>query len=296
MSSPTIISLSTIPSRFHLLGPTLSSLLSQSFRAQEIRLYIPFQYRRFPDWDGVLPHVPSGVEIFRCEKDYGPATKVLPAAHDLRGQDVDILFCDDDKIYDAGWHQRFKDAAVQHPNTCIVEVGESFPDISDDYRPPERLPRGGRRRKDLNYRLRRIFSLFTQKPYLTVNGYVDQISGYGGVLVKPEWFDDLVYDIPDVMWTVDDPWISGHLERAGIPIWMNGHTKRPNSAANGALDALHDLVDQGHDRVSADLLVIEYFREKYGIWKPCGKVDNYYKQRASSSMKELARRRLEKGE
>ncbi|GGB08427.1 hypothetical protein GCM10011491_40570 [Brucella endophytica] len=295
MARPTIVSLSTIPSRFHLLEPTLLSLLSQSLKPDDIRLYIPQAYRRFPGWDGRLPRVPPGIKIVRCEKDYGPATKVLPAAADLQGQDVDILFCDDDKIYESSWHQRFKDAAAQqHPDTCIVEVGESFPDIADNCRPPDRLPRGGKRRKDLNYRLRRIFSLFKYKPYLTVSGYVDQISGYAGVLVRPEWFDELFYDIPDVMWTVDDPWISGHLERVGIPIWMNGYPKRPADSTNGAIDALHSLVEQGHDRVSADLLVIEYFRQKYGIWKPCGEIDKYYKCRASSSMKELAHRGLEK--
>ncbi|QGA58120.1 glycosyltransferase family 2 protein [Brucella sp. 2280] len=292
MTRPTIVSLSTIPSRFHLLEPTLKSLLSQSLKPQEIRIYIPMEYRRFQNWDGVLPPVPEGISIVRCDMDYGPATKVLPAARDLKGQNIDILFCDDDKVYDAGWHERFKDASIEHPNTCIVEVGESFPDIADDCRPADRLPRGGRRRKDLQYRLRRIFSLFTQKPYLTVNGYVDQISGYAGVLVQPEWFDDLFYDIPDVMWTVDDPWISGHLERIGIPIWMNGFVKRPAASENGAFDALHDLVEQGYDRVSADLLVIDYFRNTYNIWKACGKVDKNYKQRASSSMRELARRAL----
>ncbi|MBB6262523.1 hypothetical protein FHS77_003099 [Paenochrobactrum gallinarii] len=292
MQRPTIISLSTIPSRFKLLTPTLKSLLNQSLPAEEIRLYIPYKYRRFPDWDGVLPEVPEGISIVRCEKDYGPATKVLPAACDLKDQQSHILFCDDDKIYDTNWHQRFINAASKLPNTCIVEVGETFPDISDACRPSSRLPRGGRRRKDIYYRLLRVLKIFGTKPYLTKNGYVDQISGYGGVLVQPEWFDDLFYKIPDVMWTVDDPWISGNLERVGIPIWMNGHTKRPDSSDNGVFDALHELIEDGHGRVEADLLVIDYFRKTYDIWKPCGKVDKHYKQRASSSMKELARRAL----
>ncbi len=78
--------------------------------------------------------MPKGVTICHCDQDYGPATKVLPAAKDLKGQDVDILFCDDDKIYDRGWHARFKSEAAKKPNTCIIEVGETFPDISDDFR------------------------------------------------------------------------------------------------------------------------------------------------------------------
>ncbi len=62
-----IISLTTIPSRFAGLGPTLGSLLAQG--ADQVRLNIPEAYRRFPDWDGTLPSVPAGVSIVRCDKD-----------------------------------------------------------------------------------------------------------------------------------------------------------------------------------------------------------------------------------
>ncbi len=85
MSSPTIITLSSIPPRFGLLKPTLFSLLSQRLKAEEVRLYIPHKYRRFPDWDGRLPEVPAGITIVRCDEDLGPATKVLPAAQRPEG-------------------------------------------------------------------------------------------------------------------------------------------------------------------------------------------------------------------
>ncbi|MEJ5079713.1 MULTISPECIES: glycosyltransferase family 2 protein [unclassified Ochrobactrum] len=289
MSCPTIATLSSIPSRFNLLQPTLKSLLRQSLKFSEVRLYIPTSYRRFPDWDGKLPEVPEGVTIHRCEKDYGPATKVLPAAQDLKGQDVDILFCDDDKIYDRGWHHRFKTEASLKPNTCIIEVGETFPDISDSCRPKDRLPRSRWKNKDLNYRMKRILSLFLTKPNLTSSGYADQISGFAGVLVRPEWFDDLFYEIPDVMWTVDDPWISGHLERVGIAIWNTGKRKNLPENEGSSVDALLNLVQEGHDRVEADLLVIDYFREKYNIWTKCGPVDPQTCLR-TTSMREMLRR------
>lgn len=293
LSRPTIISLSSIPSRFHLIQPTLKSLLSQNLKAHEIRLYIPETYRRFPDWDGTLPVVPKGVTICHCDQDYGPATKVLPAAKDLKGQDVDILFCDDDKIYDRGWHARFKSEAAKKPNTCIIEVGETFPDISDDYRPSDRLPRSRWKHKDSIYRVKRILCLFTIKPNLTSPGYVDQISGFAGVLVRPEWFDELFYDIPDVMWTVDDPWISGHLERVGIPIWNTGKRRHLREGEGSRVDALLNLVQEGHDRIEADLLVIDYFREKYGIWQKGGKIDRETNLRTTSMFEMLRRRELE---
>lgn len=237
--------------------------------------------------------MPKGVTICHCDQDYGPATKVLPAAKDLKGQDVDILFCDDDKIYDRGWHARFKSEAAKKPNTCIIEVGETFPDISDDYRPSDRLPRSRWKHKDSIYRVKRILCLFTIKPNLTSPGYVDQISGFAGVLVRPEWFDELFYDIPDVMWTVDDPWISGHLERVGIPIWNTGKRRHLREGEGSRVDALLNLVQEGHDRIEADLLVIDYFREKYGIWQKGGKIDRETNLRTTSMFEMLRRRELE---
>lgn len=289
MSSQTVATLSAIPPRFDRLQPALESLLNQETPFDEIRLYIPKTYRRFPDWNGDLPSVPEGVKIVRCDFDYGPATKILPAARDLNGQNVDILFCDDDKIYDRNWHNRFRAARRDHPDACIVEAGETFPDIADDIRAADRLPRGYRRKKNLGYRLIRIATLTMHKPHMYINsGFVDQLSGYGGVLVKPDWFDDLFYDIPDVLWTVDDPWLSGHLERRGIPIWLNGKGKRPHALGSGRLHALLKVTENGHGRVDADLAAIEYFRRTYGIWTPGGSTDNWHdSQKNTASMKAL---------
>lgn len=292
MAIPTFITLSTIPSRFGLIRSTLESLLSQSLPAQAIQIYIPRHYRRFPNWDGVLPKIPDGVTVVRCDQDLGPATKVLPAARAYKGQNVHILFCDDDKIYDKEWHSRFKNAAEHHPNTCICEVGETLPDIADACRPSNRLPRGRRTRKDWRYRLIRALTLARYKPHTYTNdGYVDFFSGYGGVLVQPDWFDDLFYDIPSIMWTVDDPWISGHLERRNIPIWLNGKGKRPGLAASGHIDALVDLVQEGKDRSAADIQVINYFRDTYGIWTKCGAVDTDY-SRMTKTLRVLAKKRI----
>ncbi|MBJ6135776.1 glycosyltransferase family 2 protein [Ochrobactrum sp. Q0168] len=295
MNRLTVITLSTIPPRFGLLKPTLLSLLSQRLKATEVRLYIPRTYRRFPGWDGRLPEVPAGITIVRCDEDLGPATKVLPAALDLKGRDVDILFCDDDKIYDADWHRRFKTEAERKPSHCIVEVGETFPDIADAGRPADRLPRSRWRVKDRKYRMKRIASLFLHKPDLSTPGYVDQISGFAGVLVHPDWFDELFYDIPDVMWTVDDPWISGHLERRGIPIWMIGQNSRRVEGKGSSVSALLNHVEDGQDRVDADLLVIDYFRQQYGIWKKTDTLDEKGCLRTASMREMIRRRKIELG-
>lgn len=290
MQVPTIATLTAIPPRFDGLRPTLNSLLGQTLPFAEIRLYIPLEYRRFPEWDGMIPEVPEGITITRCPTDFGPATKVLPAAQALRGRNVDLLFCDDDKIYDRHWHRRFKNCAALKPGTCIVEAGETFPDIADSVRPANRLPRGRRERKNWLYRLKRVASLGLLKPHTYRNsGYVDQISGYGGVLVRPGWLDDRAFDIPDVMWTVDDPWLSGHLELVGIPIWLNGRGKQPKASSVGNRNALLKFEELGQGRIAADLMVIEYFRMKYGIWQRGGQTEKEF-GRMTASMKALARR------
>jgi hypothetical protein len=50
------------------------------------------------------------------------------------------------------------------------------------------------------------------------SGYIDILEGWDGVVVRPEFFDDFAWQIPDILWTVDDVWLSGCLERQGIPI------------------------------------------------------------------------------
>jgi len=79
-----IISLSTIPTRFSLVGETLQCLLGQSIKADKIELWIPRSYRRFPDHVFCIPDVPDGITVKVSEEDLGPATKVLPCAKNYR--------------------------------------------------------------------------------------------------------------------------------------------------------------------------------------------------------------------
>jgi hypothetical protein len=295
LTDPTIVTLTTIPPRFDALGPTLRSILAQDLPVDEVRLYIPRRFRRFPDWDGALPAVPEGVAIHRVSEDLGPATKVLPAVRELRGQAADILFCDDDRLYDPGWHGRLKAARAARPEACICQHGENFPDIADEVRPPDRLPRVERLHKDWRYRLLRAATLLRVKPNEYLNdGFVDYFAGYGGVMVRPEWLDDdAVFDIPGVLWTVDDPWLSGHLERRGIPIWLTRHRDAPVKRESSARHALHKMVEQGHGRVEADLAAIDHFRDVYGIWQPGGPLprDN---PRMTEPMRAMLRRAQER--
>ena len=92
----TIISLTSIPSRFKHISTTLDSLLAQDTKVDKIILYVPKYYQRFNKKLDKLLRL-KGVAKF-SDNDYGPATKILPAVKDFFEEDVG-LFCDDDRIY-----------------------------------------------------------------------------------------------------------------------------------------------------------------------------------------------------
>ena len=242
--SDLIITLSSIPPRFAELTPTLNCLLAQTADVAGIYLYIPKTYRRFSDWDGQLPHVPSGVEIRRCSQDWGPATKVLAAVQDFQGQDVDILFCDDDRAYPANWAQRFVKDRVMHPNAAIANLGLQAYMLAESSEERSFQPRCQRtwRITDVEFQLRYLWrQLRAGRNWRNVSepprrvfkrsGYVDIFEGCAGCLVRPEFFDALAFDIPIEQRPVDDVWLSGMMARLGIPVWLHGNVHEPASTS-----------------------------------------------------------------
>lgn len=266
-----ILSLTTVPPRFPYVHENLSSLLEQSADIAEINLYVSRKYRRF-DYDPAdLPKVPKGVNLRIVEEDLGPATKVLPACREYYGQDAFILFCDDDKLYDKDWAQRFLDCAKTHGHEAICEEGGQMFDVNygNDGWVSAREPKPRFIVKDFAYRLKRAVTLGRWKPSKTSSsGYVDVLEGWGGVMVRPEFFDEASFDIPDVLWTVDDVWLSGCLERQNIGIWLNTQGKvRSKGSSNEVKEAaLRNFAYKGFGRIAANQACIDYFRQTYGIW------------------------------
>jgi hypothetical protein len=124
-----VVSLSTIPPRFSDLCETLEALLRQTAPIDEIRLYVPRSYRRFPDYDGSLPDVPKGIRIIQPDEDLGPASKVLFAVDELRGTDTTIIYCDDDRIYEPDRFARMIEESRQRPGHCIAPLSLDFHDL-----------------------------------------------------------------------------------------------------------------------------------------------------------------------
>ena len=265
----TIISLTSIPPRFSYLSETLNSIVNQTADIEDIILYIPRKYKRFEyDLDD-LPQVPSEVKICITEQDFGPATKILPAAREYAEEDVAIIFCDDDKIYDPNWAGRLINAAQKQLDCAIVEERSDLKHISIYDWSGTSLPRAERIKKDFNYRLRRVMSLGKWKPRKNVtSGYVDILEGWGGVLIYPRFFTQQAFDIPSCAWMVDDIWLSGQLEVNGIKIWL---TKDEDIRTKGGQNELETPLRKqkvdGHGRFELNQGAIEYFLDNYKIWQ-----------------------------
>lgn len=266
-----VISLTSIPSRFNHLNSTLTSLLRQG--ADEVRLYIPYSYRRFPNWDGALPDVPSGIVIYRCDQDFGPATKILPACRDLRGTATQILFCDDDCICSDGWAMRLfriqsdrrMEAVAVYVRSAEGYVPNKVPAIR--WRTAWQLPI----LYDIPYRFSRLLykaiglNTFWRRPFI-VPGYGDIFFGAAGVVVRPEFFDDLTFSIPQEAWPVDDVWLSANLARKGIRIYCPWMATLPRSTLASAQDALVDSEFLGMKRQDLNKSAAEFCQQRFGVW------------------------------
>ncbi|WP_146036506.1 glycosyltransferase family 2 protein [Pseudotabrizicola formosa] len=265
-----IVSMTAVPPRFPYLAEVLNGFLRQTLKPEQIFLNIPYEYRRDSFNPAVPPSVPAGITVNRVDRDFGPATKVLPTVQKYRDEDVLIFFGDDDKIYDPHTLERFAAAAEKRPECCIVEEGSDIYECTDVPFQGALLPRYDRRRKDMLYRLKRAASLGNWKSRkATSSGYTDILEGWGGVMVRPRFFGDAVFDIPDPLWMVDDIWLSGHLTARGVPIWLEFGGPRVRGSRNEVRRvALHTQIVDGMDRIALNTACVRYYQDTFGIWRP----------------------------
>jgi GT2 family glycosyltransferase len=258
-SHKVIVSLTTIPPRMAKVTETLHSLLAQSVAPDHILLTIPRAYRRSEYAYSELPPVPNGVEIMISDQDYGPATKLLPTIRRFQGQDATIIFCDDDRIYPASWLANLLENAKRHPDECITVSGGLISQIEAYYHWVNRP-----NPKFLAPLYRRIYALKKRRP--VPGGLADIVGGFGGVLVRPEFFDDKIFSIREEFITLDDTWISGHLARRGVKIRIAAGAEIPAARDVADVSSLKDFKRGAMNQNAIDVACIHYFRNTYGIW------------------------------
>ncbi|MEI6572522.1 MAG: glycosyltransferase [Alphaproteobacteria bacterium] len=256
-----IISLTTIPPRMDRIGDTLASLLAQSLKPDRVILNIPKTYRREAYRYDALPVVPAGVEVLVSDVDYGPATKLLPTLRAFAGQEVNIVFCDDDRLYPRDWLSTLVENAKRHPHDCITVSGGLISQIEAYYRYINRP-----QPSFLAPLYRRFYALRKRRP--VTGGRADIVGGFGGVLVRPSFFDDAIFTIREEFITLDDTWISGHLARSGVAIRIAEGAEIPAARDVADVSSLKDFKRGAMNQNAIDVACIQYFRETYGIWKP----------------------------
>ena len=229
--SDVIVGLTTIPSRLPFLVPTLKSLLLQNVPPGKILLHLPKHSRR-EEVEYSVPQELQGLEVIqivRCP-DWGPATKILPALLDS-GPDQRLVAVDDDRIYRPTLLEDLLEASERHPEAAVGCFGVIVPLDRVDRR------RGllGRTIEGLRYG--RGVSLRGSR--LRHPLPVDILHGYGGVMVRPRFFDlDGLADLqgaPEAAWLEDDTWFAAHCRvpklivpnRPGsFPRYFGGHVYR----------------------------------------------------------------------
>ncbi len=196
-----VASFSTTPLRINRIWPTLNSLLQQTMLPEKILLWLPKYYQRFKTSIHNLPPFLVNhplIEVNWIEKDYGPATKLLPALQALKGTNSSIIVFDDDRLYHPKVFEQLLTYARRFPEDAVTYIGS---DVVD-----------GKRIK------------YTRSKTLK---QVDVLHGYGSYLVKPHFFNDDIFRHPnalDCAFFQDDVWISGCLKQSNTTITMLPHT------------------------------------------------------------------------
>jgi len=204
--SDVIVGLTTIPSRLPFLVPTLKSLLLQNVPPWKILLHLPKHSRR-ERIEYTVPEELEGLEVIqivRCP-DWGPATKILPALLD-GDPDQRVVAVDDDRIYRRTLLEDLVTASEHDPDAAVGFFGLIVPLDRVD----RRKGLVGRTIEGLRYG--RGVSLRGSRMRRALP--VDILHGYGGVMVRPRFFDlDRLADFegaPDAAWLEDDTWFAAH--------------------------------------------------------------------------------------
>lgn len=198
-----IVSLTTIPSRLGKIYPALKSIMDQTVIPRRIYLAVPpFSIREQKAYKipQLLLNNPA-IRIIYAQKDWGPATKLIPALlHSETRPDDIILAVDDDNIYPMEFLETFWQYSRELPDAAFSLRGA----------PMSRTLRWG----DCHaFKGTAIYQPAS----------VEVITGCGGIMVKPKFFDAAFFDYgnaPAQAFFVDDIWISGNLARRNIPRYV----------------------------------------------------------------------------
>lgn len=197
------VSLTTIPSRLSRIHLTLESIKNQTLKPDRINLCIP-EICKKENCEYNLPNTILNdplINIVKCKKDYGPATKLLGSLEICGNPETIIITVDDDIIYDTKLVERLYEYSKTNPNSAIGFCGWNIEDLLES--------------KEVFYNK----LMYEEKCNFKNGTTVDILEGWRGVLYKTSFFDMNIFNYsnaPKSSYFVDDVWISGNLKIRGI--------------------------------------------------------------------------------
>lgn len=236
-----IISLTTIPPRFNEINLTINSLLNQKIKPNKIIINIPEKYNNYTYSDNDLPQYTNEVVIInKCQKDYGPATKLLGLSmFDLDDNDL-IIVCDDDREYSDDLVENLTNEYNKCPDGVYTGIGWTSDGLS------------------MNKYIRN-----------SIPPCIDILAGCCGFLIPrrlcpfndPDFF---ITDPADAKYYVDDVWISGFLTKNKINIYLMPCYKDASRTKNDSISSLTD--NKSFPRNNSNILCFDFFAEKYQLY------------------------------
>jgi len=200
--SDIIVTLSTIPSRIGLIDPTLKSLLDQTVLPKYIYINVPKfskrEKRKYVVPERFLNH--PIIKIIHSENDWGPATKSIPAILNQKEANSPLLVIDDDYVYHQKLVETYQKYENQNKNAVLCLSGWNLP-------------------KDLLHKNKIRFNGKDIKKFKPTN----LVEGSSSYLIRPAFFQKDFFDYesaPNEAFFCDDIWISGHLNKHNVPIYI----------------------------------------------------------------------------
>lgn len=200
-----VASLTSLPDRLPRIERTLHSLLNQHVPADAIYLNIPKHYVRFGNTENgsdITTLVPDKVRelpviINIVEKDWGPATKLIPTLQLELNPSTIIITVDDDMVFKPTLFGLLLYNHLNNPHFAFGNAGQLV-DVDGKFGPA--VVRTAWQWKDNSYP-------------------VDILEAFRGAVYKRSFFDnmpELLAITPECFFT-DDIWISAYLSRRHIP-------------------------------------------------------------------------------
>jgi hypothetical protein len=225
--SRVVVSLTTMPDRMDgLVRYVIPSLLAQTRKPDEIALNIPLKCARYDRGYDVPKWLENAVTVHRVDRDYGPATKLLPTLLRERDPDTQIVTVDDDVVYSKDVVERLTKPDCKDAVTGIMGT---------------------------------IFRMTKQHCFIhSENEYegslvdVDLLGGYRGICYRRGLIDedifadfDAVCELAGKLLLDDDPFFAHYFRRKGIKRYVVGGTPKNENGVYGFLNFQNVLVPAG---------------------------------------------------